>query len=635
MTYRNLLIALAKVSALAFVLGIASPGLAYNEAPEHQALVEAGTLPPVVERLPEEPYVVEPLEEIGRYSGTIRVATDNPLGQGDDSHLMSFTNGLVVPDPITGELKPHFARDIEMSDDRGIYTVHFREGLRWSDGEPFTTEDVMFWYEDILLNEELTPTIGTVWRYDGEVVRVEALDAYTARFTFAGPKPFFLEGLVHNVDMFQPKHYLKEFHPNYVPLEELEGRVREAGFDNWWQRLQSMNQRWLNVPLRVGLPTLNSYVAVEITSENRIYERNPYYWKVDSEGNQLPYIERIVTDIVADREIWNGKIISGELDFAFRGTDIRNFPLYRRYEEDQNYRTLLWTSGLGSEIIYQFNLTHSDEALREIFQDVRFRRAMSLAIDREDINQTIYFGRAQPTQYTVIDISRYHKPEYTEPYIEYDPEQARALLDEMGLEVGPDGYRLRPDGQRLSFTVEVVDIAVPTAPNVELVVSHWQDLGIDVTMRLVSGELQTQRATANLMDATVWRGDKASDILFPTNAQFFVPIAPGWEIVWSTEWARWFQTNGNQGLEPPEHIKELRGWWEEMLVEPDEARRLELADNILASQAENLWVIGTIYKAPFVVIARNTLGNVPEEGTWSWDLLWTGSWNPEQFFFRD
>lgn len=618
-----------------FGLGLTALAQAsYNEAPMLAERVAGGELPPVEERLPKDPYVVTPLEEIGQYGGTARTVTQSVEGWGDDMMLISFVNGLVQPNP-EGELEPHFARQVDASDDFSTYTFHLREGVKWSDGHPYTTEDVMYWYEDVLFNPDLTPVVPLAWRYGDEVAQVEALGDYTFRVTFAGPNPFFLNRLVHYGNFFHPKHYLREFHPNYVEEEELNRRVREAGFSQWFELYGFMNRAHFESPLQVDRPTLSAYRLVEKSSEVRRYERNPYYWKVDTEGNQLPYIDGLLTEVVASRELLHGKIIAGEVDFAGFDTEIQNFPLYRRYEEPSNYRVLLWRTGLSSDVIYQVNMTHEDEVLREIFQDVRFRRALSLAINREEISEEIYFGRAEPAQHTLIPISRYYKDEYAQAYTEYDPETARALLDEMGLEVNSAGQRLRSDGQPISFTIEYFDWYMPKRPNVELVAEYWGEVGINVSTRPVSGELQGQRASANLMDATLWHGDKATDVLFPIAAQFFVPIAPAWEVAWGTEWARWFNTEGESGLEPPEQIKELRGWWDEILVSPSQERIDELADKVLASQAENLWVIGTVGSTPHPVIASNSLRNVPEDGYWVWDLLWLTPYNPEQIFFSE
>lgn len=627
-------------AVLAPLLSLALAQASYQEAPMLTEQVEAGELPPVAERLPEDPYVVTPIEEVGRYGGTARVgAVGSSQDIGDDMVMTSVFNSLMQPHPETGELELHFAREIEVSDDFSTYTVHFRRGVKWSDGVPFTTEDVMFWYEDVLQNEDLTPSIGQLWQAGegDELAEVEALDEYTLRISYAAPKPFFRQNMVHDSGWwFHPKHYLSQFHPNYADADELARMTREAGFDHWFQLFGDRNVRWATLSFNPDLPTLGSYRLVEINSERRVYERNPYYWKVDTEGNQLPYIDRIETQLVGDRELLNGRVIAGELDYAGMQTDVRNMPLYLRNQEQGGYRVLLWDKGNSSDVIYQVNQTHRDPGLRQIFQDVRFRRALSLAINREEIAQEVYFGRAQPTQYTVLPISRFYREEYEQAYTEYDLEAAKALLDEMGLETNGEGRRLRPDnGQPIAFTIEFLDIETPKTPNVELVTEYWNELGLSVTARQVSGELQAQRAPANLMDATVWHGDKATDILFPISPQFFVPFATGWEMSWGNGWVHWFGSDGEEGMEPPAHVKELHGWWEDILRSGSQEEIDRLADNILASQAENLWVIGTVGRTPHPVIATNSLRNVPETGYWVWDMLWSSAWSPEQMFFAE
>ncbi len=307
------------------------------------------------------------------------------------------------------------------------------------------------------------------------------------------------------------------------------------------------------------------------------------------------------------------------------------------YTVEGNYTTHLRDTGKGNEVIYQFNLNHEDPVLREVFQDVRFRRAMSLAINREEMNDIIYSAQASPRQMTVVETSSYFKPEFETAYVEYDPERAEELLDEMGLdERDASGYRLGPDGETLQFEIEYNDIETPKTPSVELVAQYWQEVGIDVRFREISGELQGERAPANLMDATMWHGDQVTDIRWPINPHFNVPWEPGWErTIWNL-WSQWLTTDGEIGEEPPEEVKDLRYWWEEMSVEADEERQIELAQKILASQAENLWTIGTIGNAMHPIIVSNRLRNVDHsEGFWAWDTLQTRSQNPSQWFFDE
>ncbi len=622
---------------LCLTLGGGAMAMDFSEAPEFAETVDQGELPPVEDRLPvaDDVYVLETVEEIGTYGGVARTATIRPEGWGDDTMLLPVYGSLVHPLPGGDGVEPHLAKDFEISDDTTTFTFYLREGLKWSDGEPYTSEDIMFWYEHILLNEDLTPVIGIDWLSEGEVVEITAPDDYTVQFEFVAPEPFFVYSLVHNEITNFPKHYMKQFHPDFVDQDELEQDAADAGFDAWYEYFWDQAQSQGIQPFREDLPTMGPYVLDSATADRRVYSRNPYFWKVDEAGNQLPYFDGLECEIVVDREILNGMIIAGQLDFAGFETDIRNFPMFRQYEEEGNFDTVLWESGMGSEVIYMLNQTIEDPNLREVFQDVRFRRALSLAIDRQEISDVIYHGQAEPRQYTVLDDSQFYKEEYAEAYTDYDPERAEELLDEMGLdETDSEGFRIGPEGDRILFTIEFYDTEVPRGPNVELVAEYWREIGIDARIRSISGELQGERAPANLIEATVWHGDKASDILFPVGNNLVIPKAPGWDESMWPAWGLWFNTDGEEGEEPPEHIKELRGWYDEMVMEPDEDRRLELGDKILRSQAENLWVIGTVGRAPYPLIVSKDMGNVPDWGLWCWDTLWSCTRGPEQFFFR-
>lgn len=620
---------------LAMVFALPAGAMEFGEAPDLAERVEAGELPPVEDRLPipEHVFVVDPYESIGQYGGTARVGTIRPTSWGDDLMLMSCFSTLVAPNPELTELIPNIIYDYEHNEDMSVWTFHFRQGMKWSDGHPFTTADIMFWYEDVLLNEDLTPVVGTNWRSeDGEIVEVVALDEYTLEYRWNNPMPYFPNQVAHNAWDLYPKHYLSQFHPNYADYDELMEEVEDAGFEEWYEYFGNRNQSEMGTPMQPDLPTLTGFKMESISSDRRVFVRNPYFWKVDQEGNQLPYMDRLETQIVSDREVLSGMVISGALDFAAYQSDIRDYPMMRQYADEGNYNVNLWQSAMNDSI-YMFNMTHEDEQLREIFQDVRFRRAMSLGIDRQEINEIIYYGQGRPAQYTVLDMTMHYNPEYEQAYIEYDPDEANRLLDEMGLdERDAEGFRLMPNGERLMFTIEYFDNETPKGPNVELVAQHWADLGIDARSRSISGELQGQRAPANLMDATIWHGDKATDVLFPFQAQFFVPGSPGWERTKWPLWGTWLDTAGEEGEEPPEQIKELRGWWDEMMFSPDDDRRAELADKILGAQAENLWTIGTISYAPFPVVASRDMRNVPEQGYWTWDSHWTPAWSPEHFW---
>lgn len=612
----------------------------FNESPKFAEMVAAGELPPVEERLPKDVYVVEPYEEIGRYGGIVRSTSTVPNAAGGDT-LLSIFPSAVKPNADLSAIVPHLAKGLVPSEDTTTWTLYLREGLRWSDGELLTSEDIMFWYEDMLFNEDLTPTIGSPWRNSetGEIVDVVAIDDYTVEFRFPGPLPFFENDMIHQQwpGIFQPKHFLSQFHPTYVEADELKAMVEEAGFVEWYELFGYKNDTIWGNPIREGRPALTPYIIDTFTSDRRTWKANPFFWQVDTEGNQLPYLDGIHTEIVADAEVVQGMIMSGAVDFEGRNTELANYPLYRSFEEEGNYRTILWDTTFGNAVFFMVNMTHSDPVMREIFQDVRFRQAMSLALDRDEINDVVYFGQGTPRQFTLLESSIYYEPEFATAYADYDPTQAAALLDEMGLmEKDSEGYRLRPDGQRLTIIMEYPDVVIPRTPVVELAVQYWQEVGLDVRSRVISGELQGQRTAGNLMDASNWIGGRESDVLYPIQANYYlVPTSTGWERTHWPLWETWFNTEGREGEEPPEQIKQLNRWWTQVLGEPDADKRLELGKNILRAQAENLWMIGTVGMIPHPIIANNKLRNVPETGFWGWDSTYTMNRNPAQVFWAE
>lgn len=608
----------------------------FQEAPMLREKVARGELPPVEERLPEQPYVVVPRERIGRYGGTLHVITRYttvPVGAG---FVQDVLNGFVEPNPAGDKLLPHFATEIEVSEDKTTYTIHLREGAKWSDGVPFTADDIMFWYEDILLNKELTPAISSVWKAGGEVVKVRKLDDYTVQFKFAKPQPEFLgwpfSKATQHFRMLKPKHYFKQFHPKYTPMEELKKKVKEAGFDKWYDFFWAKAEEYCGLSAVPGTPVLTPYMPVEATASRRVFVRNPYYWKVDTEGNQLPYIDKIVEEIVTDPEVAQGKIISGEVDFNGFLTTTKNYPMYKKNEQKGGYRTILWDSGKASEVIFFFNLTHQDPVLRQIFRDVRFRRAMSLAINRQEINDFLYFGKAKIMQYTVV-ASKYFEPEFANAYVEYNPEKAKALLDEMGLvDTDGDGWRERPDGKKLTFTIEFTSAEDPLKTDtVELVANYWRAVGVDVKVKEISGELFDTRGSGNSLDCSIWHGGFGDlGILFPE-------LHPGTDFpgpihVWPRFKDYYFRGEKIQQSIPKE-VRKLFEVTEKVLTTPDEEERVRLGKEILRLHAENLWIIGTVGFAPHPIVVDKDLHNVPEKGHWCWEVQWMTTRDPEQLFF--
>lgn len=611
----------------------------FNEAPMLRTKVAAGELPAVEERLPEEPVVIEPVEEIGQYGGTVNVFSIAPGHPGDGGYV-SGQEPILRIDSDLQTIVPNVARKWELSEDGKTLTLYLRKGMRWSDGYPYTADDIMYWWEDIVLNDELSPVKPTAWwAPGGELMKVEKVDDYTVRFRFAASYPIapILLGGPEGLWKAQfPKHYLKQFHIKYNPkANEL---AKERGFEFWYQLHIDRTLTWCSLIRNPGVPTINAFQCVEKTASHLLYERNPYYWKVDTEGNQLPYIDKILVKKVEDIEMYTAKIVTGEADFAARETSLENYPLYVESAEKAGYRVLPWPSGFGTMVLYQLNLTCKDPVLRKIFRDVRFRRALSLALNREEMNEILFFGMGKPAQWTLISKSILYEPGFAQAYAQYDPEEANRLLDEMGLEWDKKHeYRLRPDGKRLVWTNEYYAGGMNIAGEAtsELAAKYWKKIGVQVLLKPITGELSGIRAPGNEIDMNLWIGDRGTDFAFFTgDMRWFMPLSYGWEMTYGVEWARWYNTKGKAGEEPPEKVKQLYEWRERVMTTMDEEERIELGKKILASEAENVWVIGTVAEVPVPIIVRDNLRNIPGEGLYTWDVLYTMPQHPEQFFLK-
>ena len=601
--------------------------IGFSEPPTLAKLVEEGKLPPVEERLPDEPVVIVPVEEVGEYGGTWRSAC---LGIADSMHLVRNVGyeGLVRWDARMSEVVPNLAKDWTATDEGKTFTFSLREGVKWSDGSPFTADDVLFWYEDIILNEELTPVAPSWLVRGGEPAKVEKLDDYTIRFTFKEPYGTFLYFLANNHINHAPEHYMKQFHAKYTPEEELTPLAKEAGFDFWYQLFADKNDPWLN-PER---PTLYAWKIVNrLGVGTRVtFERNPYYWKVDVAGNQLPYIDRQAIDIVENEEILLMRALSGEVDMQYRhiGEVMANYPLLAENREKGGYRLARAIPGSSNMMVIFFNLNHKDPVLRDIFNDKRFRIAMSLAINREEMIDLVLLGQSEPWQMSPFPNTPFYNEKAAKAYTEYNPAEANRLLDEIGLERGPDGIRLKPDGKPLQLTIEVSS-QVPTWSDMcELIVKYWEDVGVKTAVKLEDRSLWEVRTSSAEHEVSVWWGEGGlAPLITP---EWYLPVSSASRQ--APLWALWYQSKGQSGEEPPPEIKKLMELYDRILATPDPAEQKQLFDQILEANAENLYVIGTAKTPDRFCVVKNNFHNVPDPMIT--DGSSPGLFNPCQFFIK-
>ncbi len=604
----------------------------YNEAPILRTKVAAGELLLLEKRLPEEPVVVPPIEEIGQYGGQLTLYSFYADLESADLRQMTGLENLVVYDTDLETILPNIIDKWEFSEDLKALTIHLRKGTRWSDGVPYTTDDIMFWWEDVILNKELTPIVPALYRPGGEVMSIEKVDDYTIRMDFATPYPFMIPLLAlewSGTASTTPKHYLTQFHIKYnSKAEEL---AKENGFDFWYQYFLDRSATECGITKRVDLPTLHSFHLIERATNYQIYERNPYYFKVDTEGNQLPYIDRILLKRAIDKEMMRAKLISGETDYAWEEMGLENYTLFKENEEKGNYIVYPFPLSVTGPT-FRLNLTTADPIKREMLNDIRFRRALSLAINRQEINDIAYFGLGTVSQMTMDPTSSFYEPLFATAYAEYDPEKANQLLDEMGLEWDEKGeYRLGPDGKKVEWTIDWFHsyFQKPT----ELVQVYWRKVGLNVTFKERAWEPVVQRMIGNKVEIMTWAGNTGLVWSFPHP---YVPVTTYPWFNGSPSWALWLSTDGEEGIEPPKEVKENYQAWKDMATTADKEEIIRLAKKILKSNTENLWIIGTVQGLPLVLhIARNNLRNYPKEVPLADEkVFYITPWRPEQIFLE-
>ena len=365
------------------------------------ALVKAGKLPPVDKRLPENPLVV-PGDEIGQYGGVWRRGFLGPSDFNGVNRVIYDVLARFGPDGATIEMK--LAESVTPSADFKTWTVKLRKGMKWSDGSPFTTDDIMYWYKDVLLNKDLVPAIPSwMLNKDGSPVLVEKVDDLTVKWTFKDPNTNFLLELTtkdygdRQYPIFQPSKYLKQFHASYAKKEDLDKMVADAKFKTWTELFANKQSPFDN-PERPGMA---AWVASNrISDQIFILKRNPYYVGVDKAGNQLPYMDEVQIKFFADAQALNLAAIAGELDEQERHINLLNYPVLKENEQKQGkYKIFLWSSPGGQDAGVIFNQTYAkDPELGKLMANKDFRIAMSLAINRKQINESAFLGTGEPRQ---------------------------------------------------------------------------------------------------------------------------------------------------------------------------------------------------------------------------------------------
>ncbi len=580
----------------------------FHEAPELRLKVAEGELPPIEERLPEEPLVDKPFEEVGTYGGTLRLAMLNMAFWAPSSYRP--TEYMLNLDRTATKVIPNIAKGWDFSEDGKTFTLYFRKGMKWSDGAPFTADDILFFWEAVILNDEVTPVKPRQWMPGGKLMIVEKVDDYTVSFHFEKSYwsiPWRMCGSSFTGaqnDIFLPKHALQKYHIDHNP--EADELAKEAGYDNWWELFNE--KRYFHPIFRqpnIDIPAVGAWLTKQILAEGVVYERNPYFWKVDTAGNQLPYIDTIKATPFANAGMLVLKMVSGEYDYMdFALTKPADYPVLMEGAEKGGYYVWLLKSLRGSAFGYYFNQNYAeDPVIGELLRNKKFRQALSLAVNREEINEIYAFGKATPRQATVHPSCSFYKEEWGTLYAEYDPGEANRILDEIGINKrDKEGYRLRPDGKTLHL---IVLINIGQAPEMaELIKEYWEDVGVKTSINPIDNVLLGERRTSGQYMVSNWGFGNTAEPAVAAGGLGYL-----YGTWWSPQWMAWWNTKGETGEEPPDEVKRMWSLYDEVpYLAPEE--KYQALQEVFDIWAENVWYFGTVGMTPFPSVTNINLKNV-------------------------
>jgi peptide/nickel transport system substrate-binding protein len=616
--------------AALLLLGLTSgAGAALQETPSLAAEVSSGALPPVAQRVPKAPALAE-LERLGKPGGELRMLMSSPKDTRmmvvyGYARLVAYTPALaIVPDMLEG-------LDVEGG---RIFTLHLRPGHKWSDGKPFTAEDFRYWFEDVASDPDLAPMgLPMALLPNGEKPTFEVLDETTVRYTWPSPNPLFLPALAGADPLFiyAPAHYLKKFHKKYADPDKLEALIKKYHARNWAALHSKLDNMYKND--NPDLPTLEPWVLkTRPPADQLVFERNPYYYRIDGAGHQLPYIDRVVFSI-ADSKIIPAKTGSGESDLQARYLRFDDYTFLKAGERENGYKVQLWRTGPGSQLALYPNLNVDDAVWRKLFRDVRFRRALSLAVNRHEINQVIYFGLAIEGQNTVLPQSPLYRPAYRDAWAAYDLAEAGRLLDQIGLDKYDGGVRLLPDGRPLEIVVEDSGESSEKSDVLELIRDSWRKVGIRLFSKPEQLTLFRRRVFAGEAKMSLDKGIENGFATATMSPAEFAPTSQQ-QLEWP-KWGQYMETKGKVGEKPdlPSAVKlrELYGQW---LSAESDAEHARIWHEMLRVYSDEVYSIGTVAGVLQPVVVSTKLRNVPSEGIWNWDPgAHFGIYKPDGFWF--
>ena len=625
----------------------------FKEAPTLAALVKDGKLPAVDKRLPEpsQLFVVKPLDQIGKYGGNWRRAFTGPADHENGNRIVS-ADKILTFDYTGTRIMPSLARDWKVSDDGKTTTIYLRKGAKWSDGKPLTADDFIFWYEDIYLNKNIVPTPFFEFQIDGKPGTMRKIDDYTVAFEFAEPYAFFVYQLAGSTAIgaglatrgafqnwggaYAPAHYLKQFLPKYSSEEAANKKAKDLGFDNWVSLLRNRYSWALNPEL----PVMTPWKTVSpINTPTWAMERNPYFWGVDTAGNQLPYIDRITMSLAENAEVANLRAIAGEYDIQERHMHLSKLPVFLENQKKGNYTVKLDPGLNGADVALHVGMAYdADPEIGKLLRNKDFRHALALGIDRDQLNEAFWLGVGTAGSVAPAPDSVYSPgAEWNKKWGVLDLRQSNELLDKVGLtKKDPEGYRLRPDGKG-RVRLEMVTVGgqfVPYTQVGEMIKQQWKKIGIDVDIKELERNLAFTRDNNNENQIITWANDGSEVLfLFPRHA---LPVDAA-EAHMGIAFVQWCASKGQSGKKPddPEMLRAFDLFRSAFGMKEED--RVKAGKELWKIIVEQTWSIGTVGQSPAfmgVRIVKNNMGNVPDRQTNAQHVRTPYSSQPITFYFK-
>ena len=593
------------------------------------------SLPPVEDRLPDEPLVVVPYDSVGQYGGTINFLSNATEAGTSDMLSTRHVNLLRFADDLS-TIVPNVAKDYEWNDEFTTLTFTLRKGLKRSNGEPFIARDVEFWYEDLMMNPNIREKPYPYLLVGGEPMTVDVIDDQTVRFNLPSPFPGLTATIAWSYNQFfMPSHFLEQFHPEID--SNADANAQALGFADGYDALAAYygNSGWTDTPTPLlarpdlvdGLPyaaypSLEAYMTIEDTTEGRVYAANPYFHQVDTAGNQLPYIDYQNERYINENEIRLLKLVNGEVDYKSQSVQLESAPQLLDGADAGGYQVQI-NPGCGAAL-FSFNVTHPDPEKRKVYGDIRFRQAMSIAMNRDEINDVAYYGLGKVEQFVGFSPAPDFVPESIKMHMtQYDPDGASALLDEVGLkDVDGDGFRELPNGEALAINIDYATQGIGGV-EVELVARYFNEVGIKTTFKEVTPDEYRGSQAANQLDVHVWDKGQPLAIVAGTPETFKPPFGNYFNHTQGLDWAAYIDSNGAEGTEPPQWVYDLSDGIDKFQSYAlGTAESNEWGEKIATMLTEQSLLIGTV-KAPFPTYHRNALKNFTQFKTTSYEYYRT------------